>query len=175
MTKRRVRGAWRWRSNVPGSMFPGVERAHQPGPRAARAWLVMRQRRETLTDRGGRTLLRTDRPAGSKLQESRYAPQTSSKSNVPESLRARKATRHKVTCKRGRGAGGQTDQLPLQPEACSCRRAPSTPPVIADSCDERDEALSSDGITQPWTVESVIARWKSIACRGPCIDLLRAS
>ena len=40
MTKRRVRGAWRWRSNVPGSMFPGVERAHQPGPRAARAWLV---------------------------------------------------------------------------------------------------------------------------------------
>ena len=81
MTKRRVRGAWRWRSNVPGSMFPGVERAHQPGPRAARAWLVMRQRRETLTDRGGRTLLRTDRPAGSKLQESRYAPQTSSKSN----------------------------------------------------------------------------------------------
>ena len=40
MTKRRVRGAWRWRSNVPGSRFPGVERAHQPGPRAARAWLV---------------------------------------------------------------------------------------------------------------------------------------
>ena len=30
---------------------------------------------------GGRTLLRTDRPAGSKLLESRYAPQISSKSN----------------------------------------------------------------------------------------------
>ena len=109
------------------------------------------KRRAILTDRGGRTLLRTDRPAGSKLQESRYAPQTSSKSNVPESLRARKATRHKVTCKRGRGAGGQTDQLPEQPEAISCRRAraPSIPPVIADSCDEKDEILSSDGITQP--------------------------
>ena len=132
------------------------------------------KRRAILTDRGGRTLLRTDRPAGSKLQESRYAPQTSSKSNVPESLRARKATRHKVTCKRGRGAGGQTDQLPEQPEAFSCRRAPSIPPVIADSSDGRDEALSSDEITQPWTVESVIARWKSIAYRGPCIDLLRA-
>tara|TARA_B100000795_G_scaffold130129_1_gene97068 strand:- start:90 stop:242 length:153 start_codon:yes stop_codon:yes gene_type:complete len=24
------------------------------------------------------------------------------------------------------------------------------------------------------TVESVIARWTSIACRGPCIDLLNA-
>ena len=47
--------------------------------------------------------------------------------------------------------------------------APSTPPVIA--CDERDEALSSDGSTQPWTVESVIARWTSIAYRGPCIGL----
>ena len=28
--------------------------------------------------------------------------------------------------------------------------------------------------TSVWTVESVIARWKSIAYRGPCIDLLRA-
>ena len=92
----------------------------------------------------------------------------------PNRCEQREATRLTVICKRGRGAGGQTDQLPEQPEAFSCRRAPSTPPVIADSCDERDEALSSDGITQPWTVESVIARWKSIAYRGPCIDLLRA-
>ena len=39
------------------------------------------KRRATLTDREGRTLLRTGSPACSKLQESRYAPQTSSKSN----------------------------------------------------------------------------------------------
>ena len=47
--------------------------------------------------------------------------------------------------------GAGTDQLPEQPEAISCRRAraPSIPPVIADSCDEKDEILSSDGITQP--------------------------
>ena len=55
------------------------------------------------------------------------------------------------------GRGGQTDQPPSQLEA-SCRRsrAPSTPPVVAASCDERDGscALSSDGSTQPLTAES---------------------
>ena len=108
--------------------------------------------------------------------ESHDSSQLPSLVHVPESLRAREATRNKVTCKRAeRGAGGQTDQLPEQPEAFSCRRAPSIPPVIVDSCDEKDEALSSNGITQPWTIESVIARWTSIAYRGPCIDLLRAS
>ena len=59
--------------------------------------------------------------------------------------------------------GGETHQLwsQLQRDA-SCRRscAPSTPPVVADSYDERDEvwyescALSSDGSTQPLTAES---------------------
>ena len=93
----------------------------------------------------------------------------------PNRCEQRKATRLYA-----RGDAGswraQTDQLPEQPEAISCRRAcsPSIPPVITDSCDERDEALSSNGSTQPWTVESVIARWTSIAYRGPCIDLLRA-
>ena len=49
-------------------------------------------------------------------------------------------------------------QPPLQP--CSCRRAraPSDPPVISDSFDERDEVLLSEGSPQPWTVESIIAR-----------------
>ena len=107
--------------------------------------------------------------------ESHDPSQLPSLVQVPESLRAKGGhASNKVICKRGRGAGGQTDQLPEQPEAFSCRRAPSIPPVIADSSDGRDEALSSDEITQPWTVESVIARWKSIAYRGPCIDLLRA-
>ena len=48
---------------------------------------------------------------------------------------------------------------PLQ-AGSSCRRsrAPSAPPVIADSFDERDEVLLSEGSPQPWTVESVIAR-----------------
>ena len=49
-----------------------------------------------------------------------------------------------------------------QPGGASCRRSrePSTPPVIADSCDERDKALLStgSGSDQPWTVESVIAK-----------------
>jgi len=82
-----------------------------------------------------------------------------------------------------RRRGGRADQLSSQlieeiprtipPTSCRRSRAPSTPPVIADSCDERDAscALSSDGSTQPWTVESIIARWTSIAYCGPRIDL----
>ena len=69
------------------------------------------------------------------------------------------------------GRGGRADQLPSQLEATSCRRAraPSTPPVIADSCAEWDEscALSSGKSTQPWTAESIIARWTIIECCGP--------
>ena len=126
--------------------------------------------------------LESQLPSQSELQlssqtqlESQDPSQLPALVQVPESLRAKGGhASHGNMQERTRGCGGQTDQLPLQPEAFSCRRAPSTPPVIADSCDERDEALSSDGITQPWTVESVIARWKSIAYRGPCIDLLRA-
>ena len=98
-------------------------------------------------------------PSHSELQlssqtqlESHDPSQLPSLVQVPESLRAKGGhASNKVICKRGRGAGGQTDQLPEQPEAISCRRAraPSIPPVIADSCDEKDEILSSDGITQP--------------------------
>ena len=65
--------------------------------------------------------------------------------------------------------------LPLQSYSCRRSRAPSAPPVIADSFDdERDEVLLSEGSPQPSTAESVIARWTSIAHRGPCIDLLNA-
>ena len=73
--------------------------------------------------------------------------------------------------------GGLTDQPSLQSEASRRRsRALSTSPVIADSCGERGESYGyavsrSDGSTQPLTVESIIARWTSIAYRGPCIDL----
>ena len=73
--------------------------------------------------------------------------------------------------------GGQTDQPSLQLEASRRRsRAPSTSPVITDSCDERGEscAVSADGNPQPLALESNIARWTSIACRGPCIDLVNA-
>ena len=58
----------------------------------------------------------------------------------------------------------------------SCRRsrASSAPPVIADSFDERDEVLLSQGSPQPSTAESVIAKWTSIVNRGPCIDLSNA-
>ena len=59
------------------------------------------------------------------------------------------------------GGGGQTDQLLLQPEASRRRSpAPSTSPVIANSCDERGEscALPSDGSPQPLALESIIAR-----------------
>ena len=64
----------------------------------------------------------------------------------------------------------------LSVHECSCRRsrAPSAPPVIADSFDERDEVLLSEGSPQPSTAESVIARWTSIVNRGPCIDLSNA-
>ena len=82
MTKRRVRGAWRVAFECAGKY--AAEKAHQPGPRAARAWLVSCDReasRNFNRPGGGRTLLRTGSPACSKLQESRYAPQTSSKSN----------------------------------------------------------------------------------------------
>ena len=76
--------------------------------------------------------------------------------------------------------------LALMPPTICCVRSqsvrdfvcdePSTPPVIADSRHKRDEALSStgSGSDQPWTVESVIARWTSMAYRGPGIDLLNA-
>ena len=70
-----------------------------------------------------------------------------------------------------------TDQLWSQLEASRRRsRAPSTSPMIADSCDERCEScvLPSDGSPQPLTLESIIARWTSIAHRGPCIDLHRS-
>ena len=75
------------------------------------------------------------------------------------------------------GRGGLTDQPLPQLEASRRRsRAPSTSPVITDSCDERGEscAVSADGNPQPLALESNIARWTSIACRGPCIDLVNA-
>ena len=74
-----------------------------------------------------------------------------------------------------RARRGQADQLPEQPDA-SCRRArpPSTSPVIAESCGASGDAscaLPSDGSTQPLDVESIIARWTSLAYCGPCICL----
>ena len=74
----------------------------------------------------------------------------------------------------------QPSHEPVQPAlhepqfSCRRSRAPSAPPVIADSFDERDEVLLSQGSPQPSTAESVIARWTSIANRGPCIDLSNA-
>ena len=96
--------------------------------------------------------------------------------HVAESLRAKGRPRVTRLYAREDARLAGANQLPEHPEA-SCRprtRAPSILPVIADSC-EGDEALSSNGTIQPWTVESVIARRTSIACRGPCINLLRAS
>ena len=63
--------------------------------------------------------------------------------------------------------------MELQPDA-SCRRArpPSTSLVIAESgAESGDEscALSAGASTQPLDVESIIARWTSIAYCGPCI------
>ena len=69
----------------------------------------------------------------------------------------------------------ESSQSLLHSSSCRRSRAPSAPPVIADSFDdERDEVLLSEGSPQPSTAESVIARWTSIANRGPCIDLLNA-
>ena len=69
----------------------------------------------------------------------------------------------------------ELSQSLLHSSSCRRSRAPSAPPVIADSFDdERDEVLLSEGSPQPSTAESVIARWTSIANRGPCIDLLNA-
>ena len=70
-----------------------------------------------------------------------------------------------------RALRGQADQLPVQPDA-SCRRArpPSTSSVIAESCGASGDescALPSGGSTQPLDVESIIARWTSIAYRRP--------
>ena len=87
---------------------------------------------------------------------------------------SKKATRQDTVMmgKSRLGGGRQTNQLFLLPDA-SCRREcpPSTSTVIAESCAESaDEscALTSDGgIIQPLAVESIIARWTSIAYRGP--------
>ena len=70
----------------------------------------------------------------------------------------------------------ESSQSALHEPEFSCRRsrAPSAPPVIADSFDERDEVWLSQGSPQPSTAESVVARWTSIANRGPCIDLSKA-
>ena len=71
--------------------------------------------------------------------------------------------------------GGETYQPVSQLEASRRRlRALSASPVITESCGESGEscAVSADGSTQPLTVESIIARWTSIAYCGPCIDLL---
>ena len=70
----------------------------------------------------------------------------------------------------------ELSQSLLHSSSCRRSRAPSAPPVIADSFDdERDEVLLSEGSPQPSTAESVIARWTSIANRGPCmIDLSNA-
>ena len=67
-------------------------------------------------------------------------------------------------------------QSALHEPQFSCRRsrASSAPSVIADSFDERDEVLLSQGSPQQSTAESVIARWTSIATRGPFIDLSKA-
>ena len=47
--------------------------------------------------------------------------------------------------------------------------------MLAARSDERGKcAVSSDGNPEPLTLESIIARWMSIAYRGPCIDLLNA-
>eukprot|EP00964_Phaeocystis_antarctica_P086026 scaffold54410_cov44-Phaeocystis_antarctica.AAC.1 len=48
--------------------------------------------------------------------------------------------------------------------------------MLAARSDERGKscAVSSDGNPEPLTLESIIARWMSIAYRGPCIDLLDA-
>jgi len=44
--------------------------------------------------------------------------------------------------------------------------------MLAARSDERGKcAVSSDGNPEPLTLESIIARWMSIAYRGPCIDL----
>eukprot|EP00964_Phaeocystis_antarctica_P151211 scaffold118764_cov48-Phaeocystis_antarctica.AAC.1 len=76
--------------------------------------------------------------------------------------------------KGGRAGRAELTDQPVSQLEASCRRsrAPSTSPVITDSCDE-SLTLSSDGSPQPLTLESIIARWKSIAHRGPCIDLHR--
>ena len=71
LTKRRVRGAWR--SNVAGSMPPAVERAHISRCHARRVRGLSSHATE-----GSKP--DENRSPGSKLQESRYAPQISSKS-----------------------------------------------------------------------------------------------
>ena len=71
LTKRRVRSAWR--SNVAGSMPPAVERAHISRCHARRVRGLSSHATE-----GSKP--DENRSPGSKLQESRYAPQISSKS-----------------------------------------------------------------------------------------------
>ena len=74
---------------------------------------------------------------------------------------------------KGESRRGRLTDQPSQLEASRRRsRALSTSPVIADSCDERGESCAFFRSTQPLALESIIARWTSIAYRAPCIDLV---
>ena len=107
---------------------------------------------------------------------SQLEPPLPASGHVYASLRARRphASAHGSDGQE-RARWGQADQLWTQFDA-SCRRArpPSTSPVIAESCAASGDescALSSGASTQPLDVESIIARWTSIAYCGPCICL----
>jgi len=107
---------------------------------------------------------------------SQLEPPLPESGHVYASLRARRphASAHGSDGQE-RARWGQADQLWMQFDA-SCRRArpPSTSPVIAESCAASGDescALSSGVSTQPLDVESIIARWTSIAYCGPCICL----